>query len=108
MRAYEFCNEDIKKHTAPLDYDQIMIRSLEKGVERAATRLARETARQRHKRAKKDLRKTNLIAAALQKVLRDPMAALEPTVPRHSAKNKARAGHDDAAENWIEIDARDK
>ena len=76
MRAYEFCNEDIKKHTAPLDYDQIMIRSLEKGVERAATRLARETARQRHKRAKKkDLRKTNLIEAALQNMLRDPMAA---------------------------------
>ena len=105
MRAYEFCSEDIKKHTAPLNYDEIMIRSLEKGVERAATRLARETARQRHKRAKKDLRKTNLIAAALQKVLRDPMAALEPAVPRHSAKKKRQSEHD-KADGWIEIDAR--
>ena len=107
MRAYEFCNEDIKKHTAPLNYDQIMIRSLEKGVERAATRLARETARQRHKRAKKDLRKTNLIAAALQQVLRDPMAALEPPKPKHASKDKRRTDHNDAAEHWIEIDARD-
>jgi hypothetical protein len=107
MRAYEFCNEDIKKHTSPLNYDQIMIRSLEKGVERAATQLARETARQRHKRAKKDLRKTNLIAAALQRVLRDPLAAVEMPKPEHSSKHKRHVNHGAGAEAWLEVDGRE-